>query len=122
MATKLTWRDALMLPLIAGCTVLGMMVVAEVGTRIAYPEHKENSCAVHDKTIYGYHLKAGCVSRMKTAEGPWYTNHYNACGYRSDSDCGPVPPGVRRIAVIGRVDQRRLYGGISPHHRRLAPA
>jgi hypothetical protein len=38
---------------------------------------------------------------MKTPEGPWYTNSYNECGYRSDTPCRPLPPGHRRIAVIG---------------------
>ena len=40
-------------------------------------------------------------SRVKAAEGPWVTNSYNACGYRTPQSCGPKPAGDVRIAVLG---------------------
>jgi hypothetical protein len=101
MSSKLSWRDAWLLPLISGCTVLFLLISAEVGARIFWPEQEDNRCIVHDHTILTYHFKPHCVSTMKAAEGPWYTNSYNECGYRSNSSCGPVAPGVRRIAIIG---------------------
>lgn len=99
--SHVTWRDAWLLPLISFATVLVMLIGAEVAAQIFWPEQKDNSCAVHDDTLLGFHNRPHCVSRMKAAEGPWYTNIYNECGYRSMASCAPVPPGVRRIALIG---------------------
>jgi hypothetical protein len=101
MASKLSWRDAWLLPLIAVCTTLILLVLAEGVARTAFPERKENACVVYDHGIYGHHYKPNCISTMKAAEGPWYTNRYNECGYRSNTSCGPVAPGVRRIALVG---------------------
>lgn len=97
----LTWRDAWLLPLISLVTVLVMLIGAEAAAQVFWPEEKANSCAVHDDTLLGFHNRPHCVSRMKAAEGPWYTNSYNECGYRSLASCAPVQPGVRRIAFIG---------------------
>jgi hypothetical protein len=101
MASKLSWRDAWLLPLISLSTVLCMLVLAEVGARTFWPAREQNSCVVHDHSILSFHYKPNCISRMKAAEGPWYTNTYNECGYRSSASCAPVAPGVRRIALIG---------------------
>jgi hypothetical protein len=38
---------------------------------------------------------------MKTPEGPWYTNQYNECGFRTPQSCGPTPDGTVRIALLG---------------------
>ncbi len=46
---------------------------------------------------------------MKTAEGPWVTNHYNECGYRTRESCGPKPAGSIRIALIGSSGSEGLY-------------
>ncbi len=101
MASKLSWRDAWLLPLISFSTVIALLILAEVGARTFWPAQDQNSCIVHDHTILSFHYQPNCVSRMKTAEGPWYTNAYNECGYRSIASCAPVAPGVRRIAIIG---------------------
>ncbi len=99
--SPLTFRDAWLLPLICLATVLIMLIGAEAAAQVFWPEEKDNSCVVHDGTLLGFHHRPHCVSRMKAAEGPWYTNRYNECGYRSMASCAPVPPGVRRIAFIG---------------------
>jgi hypothetical protein len=101
MASKLSWRDAWLLPLISLCTTLLLLVLAEGFARIGWPERKENACVVYDHSMFIYHYKPNCVSTMKAAEGPWYTNRYNECGYRSNTSCGPVAAGVRRIALVG---------------------
>jgi hypothetical protein len=99
--SPLTFRDAWLLPLICLATVLIMLIGAEVAAQVFWPEEKDNSCVVHDDTLLGFHHRPHCVSRMKAAEGPWYTNRYNECGFRSMASCAPVAPGVRRIAFIG---------------------
>ena len=93
-------RDLVLLPLISLVTLLLMLAGAEVTARIGWPQQKVNSCNVPDRTL-GFRYKPNCSSTMKAVEGPWYTNHYNACGYRSATPCGPVPAGTRRIALIG---------------------
>ncbi len=99
--SRLTLRDAWLLPLICLATVLIMLIGAEAAAQVFWPEEKENSCVVHDNTLLGFHNRPHCISRMKAAEGPWYTNQYNDCGYRSMASCAAPPPGVRRVAFIG---------------------
>jgi len=93
-------RDLWLLPLIALLTVLALSAAAEVAARIGWPEQKDNSCKVPDPVL-GYRFKPGCVSTMKAAEGPWFTNAYNACGYRSAQPCIPAPAGTHRIVLVG---------------------
>lgn len=93
-------RDLWLLPLIAFATALAMLVAAEIAAEIAWPEQKLNSCAGPDPVL-GSRFRPHCTSVMKGAEGPWYTNTYNECGYRSTASCGVPPPGTRRIAMVG---------------------
>ena len=87
---KLPRRDIVLLPLISMLTLLCMLAGAEVITRIVWPEQIVNSCQVPDPSL-GFRYRPNCSSTMKSAEGPWYTNDYNECGYRSAASCGPVP-------------------------------
>lgn len=93
-------RDIWLLPLIAVLTLLSLLAGAEVTSRVVWPAQMTNSCRMPDASV-GFRYRPNCSSRMKTPEGPWYTNTYNACGYRSDAPCGPLPAGSRRIAFIG---------------------
>jgi hypothetical protein len=81
-------------------TVVVTLGAAEILARVFWPEQPNDSCAVPDPDL-GYRTKPNCSSVMKAAEGPWYTNQYNECGYRSPQSCGPVPAGTRRIALMG---------------------
>ena len=93
-------RDLWLLPLISLATLVVLAFMAEAGTRFVWPEQKTNSCAKPDSAL-GYRFMPDCSSTMKSAEGPWYSNDYNECGYRSAQPCAPVPAGTRRIALIG---------------------
>ena len=79
-------------------TVAVMLGCAEIAARLFWPEQLVDSCALPDSAL-GF--RANCVSWMKGAEGPWYTNAYNECGYRSTASCGTPPAGTRRIALVG---------------------
>lgn len=98
--TPLPRRDYVLLPLLCLLTVVALVGIAEIGTRLAYPEEKEDSCKRPDPTL-GYRFAPGCTSRTKAAEGPWVVSHYNECGYRTPQPCGPTPSGTRRVAVVG---------------------
>lgn len=97
---RLPRRDLVLLPLLCALTVVALVGLAEIGTRLAYAEQKEDSCKRPDATL-GYRFAADCTSRTKAAEGPWVTNRYNECGYRTEQSCAPTPDGVRRVAVVG---------------------
>lgn len=93
-------RDLWLVPLISIVTLLVMLAAAEVSARLWWPEQLDNSCRAPDGEL-GFKYRPHCSATMKSAEGPWYTNDYNGCGYRSAAPCGPVPAGTRRIALIG---------------------
>lgn len=93
-------RDLWLLPLISILTVLVMLAAAEVCARFWWPEQLDNSCRIPDSQV-GFRYRPHCSAAMKSAEGPWYTNDYNGCGYRSAAPCGPLPDGTRRIAMVG---------------------
>jgi hypothetical protein len=102
-------RDFVLLPLVGVLTVLVMLGVAEITTRIIWNSHEENSCVVSDGSAEGYHLKPNCTSLEKNPEGPWARYHFNECGYRSNTSCGPVSAGTLRIAVIGASVSQGMY-------------
>ena len=91
-------RDLWLLPMISMLTVAMMLGCAEIAARLFWPEQLVDSCALPDGAL-GF--RANCVSWMKGFEGPWYTNTYNECGYRSTASCGTPPTGTRRIALVG---------------------
>ena len=97
---RLPARDAWLLPLVSLATVLVMLIGAEVASRAVWPEQVDNACRMPDPVI-GYRYRPNCTALTKAAEGPWVTNSYNACGYRSAAPCGAVAPGTRRVALIG---------------------
>ncbi len=94
-------RDLWLLPLISVVTLVTLLAGAEMLARVGWPDEVFNSCQKIDDSPLGFHYRPNCSSTMKAAEGPWYTNDYNECGYRTAASCGPLAPGHRRIALIG---------------------
>ena len=101
-------RDYVRLPLISLAPILFIFGVSELLTRVIWAEHKEGSCTIVDP-VGGDHFKPNCTIRTKNAEGPWTTYHYNECGYRSATSCGPKPVGAIRIAILGSSVSQALY-------------
>jgi len=97
---RLPRRDYVVLPLLVLCTCLAMFGVAEVVSRIAFVQSEHDACMTADAQL-GTRFRANCESRVKAAEGPWVTNHYNDCGYRTQDSCGPKSAGSVRVAVLG---------------------
>ncbi|HEY1502874.1 MAG TPA: SGNH/GDSL hydrolase family protein [Stellaceae bacterium] len=93
-------RDLWLLPLISLLTICVPVGGAELAARLIWPQQLANSCRLADPKV-GVHYRPNCSATMKTSEGPWYVSAYNDCGYRSDASCGPLPPGHRRIALLG---------------------
>lgn len=97
---RLPRRDYLLLPLLSLLTILVIFAVAEVAARLIWPAQENDVCAIFDQKE-GFALRPNCVSHLKNAEGIWTTNRYNECGYRSETSCGPKPPGSKRIVILG---------------------
>ena len=93
-------RDVWLLPLVSLMTIMAMLTGGELAGRVFWPEQLDNRCRVADAAL-GFRFKPNCTSVTKTAEGPWVTNSYNGCGYRSAEPCTAPPAGTRRIALIG---------------------
>jgi hypothetical protein len=97
---KLPRRDLIILPCLSLLTVLVLLVGCEVAARFFFPSSEEDTCIVADSNI-GFRFRPNCTAHLKVAEGPWVTNQYNECGYRTHSSCAPPPAGTARIALIG---------------------
>jgi hypothetical protein len=105
---RLPRRDFIVLPLLSFLTVLVMFGVSEIVTRLIWPARYDYACNIDD-SVDGDRFKPNCTVRGKIAEGPWVTYHFNECGYRSDTSCGPKPPGTVRIAILGSSISQALY-------------
>lgn len=93
-------RDFIVLPLLSLATVVLMFGIAEFAARLLWPAVESDSCAVGNEVV-GFRMLPNCTSVMKNAEGVWTKNRYNECGYRSETSCGPKPPGSIRIVLLG---------------------
>lgn len=106
----------MLLPLLCLLTAVCMLGMAEAASRIAFAQHEKDACMVADPAL-GTRFKPDCVSHVKSAEGPWVTNSYNACGFRSPQPCGPTPPGAVRVAILG---SSIAQGYLVPYHETFA--
>ncbi len=97
---RLPRRDFVLIPLLSLLTCVALFVFAEVGTRIFWAESEIDACVVADPVL-GHRFKPNCQSTVKSMEGPWVTNSYNECGYRTDQSCAPRQPGVLRVDLMG---------------------
>ncbi len=93
-------RDLLLIPFLVVLTCIALFSLAEVAARVVWQSSEDDVCVKTD-TALGHRFTPNCVSRVKAMEGPWVTNRYNACGYRTDQDCGPRQAGVRRVDLMG---------------------
>lgn len=87
--------DWILLPAIAVATAVFCLVSLEVGARVLLPQQILEPC----QTATGA-SRGGCSFRLKTAEGPWTTVSFNACGSRSIHPCDAIPADDR-VVVLG---------------------
>jgi hypothetical protein len=105
---KLPRRDWILLPMLSLLTVAVCFIAAEVTAKHFFASQWQDTCLIDSSTMDSLH-RPNCSTRMKTAEGPWVTNQYNDCGYRTKESCGPKPLGSKRIALIGSSGSEGLY-------------
>jgi hypothetical protein len=93
-------RDLVLLPLIFVMTMVVLLAGGEVAARLMYPQVDSVEPCEY-QTPGGDRYRPMCTSRTKVWEGPWVTQHFNACGYRTAESCAPRPPGALRVVVVG---------------------
>lgn len=99
MDKPLSGRDYFILPVLSFLTVVVLLGGAELAARMIWKKNINDPCLVH--TSAGDRYTPWCTSKLKIPEGPWVTNQYNECGYRSKAPCSRKPPGTVRIAILG---------------------
>jgi hypothetical protein len=87
--------DWVVLPAVALLTAASCIAGLELAARLVMPEQLAEPCQTPAGTF-----RAGCVSHMKAAEGPWTTVAFNDCGSRSIHPCEALPT-EERVVVIG---------------------
>ena len=97
---RLPWRDYVLLPLIFIGTIVLLLAVGEVSARVVYAQDDSVEPCEYT-TPGGFRYRPLCTSHTKVWEGPWVTQHFNACGYRTAELCAPRPAGSLRVVVVG---------------------
>lgn len=101
-------RDYVLLPILSLVTIVVLFGTTEALTRIFWAEYKVSPCLIEDP-IGGDRFRPNCAARIKIAEGPWTSYHYNECGYLSETSCGPKPAGGLRIVILGSSVSQALH-------------
>lgn len=106
----------LVFPFLSALTVLAMLCLAEIASRLVWREGGIDSCKVYDPHV-GERNKPNCVARLKEPEGKWVEYRYNDCGYRTVQPCGTKPPHAIRVALMGA---STAEGNMTPYDQTLA--
>jgi hypothetical protein len=99
-AWRLPRRDCILLPLIFIMTMIVLLVAGEAAARVVFVQADAGEPCEY-QTPAGFRYRPMCTSHTKLWEGPWVTQHFNACGYRSAEPCAPSGPGAVRVVVVG---------------------
>jgi hypothetical protein len=105
---RLPRRDIVILPLLSLVTMAVCLMVSEAVSWRYFVTYDRDSCLINSAEVTSRHCP-NCATSLKTAEGPWVTNQYNECGYRTKEPCGPKPQGSIRIALLGSSTSEGLY-------------
>ena len=102
-ASTLSRRDLILLPLVAMLTVLLMLGGGEAVAQLLWPSQADLSCRY--QTSSGERYRPHCTAMSKPVDGPWVTNTFNECGYRTAESCA-VRPGALRAVIFGSSTSR----------------
>lgn len=99
-AWRLPRRDYVLLPMIFAATILALLGIGEASARLFYAQDDAAEPCEYS-TPTGLRYRPLCTSHTKVWEGPWITQQFNACGYRTAESCAPRPAGSLRVVVVG---------------------
>ncbi len=105
---RLPSRDIVIMPLLSLLTIAACLMVSEAASKHYYFSNEKDSCLIDSADVTSRHCP-NCTTRLKASEGPWVTNQYNECGYRTKEPCGPKPQGSIRIVLLGSSTSEGLY-------------
>jgi hypothetical protein len=93
----------LLLPLVGVLSLVAIALPMEIAARYFYREFEQSprACLVLNDPTTGVRGVPNCSTREKSAEADWVEYKYNNCGHRNAVPCGPKPPGVFRIVMLG---------------------
>jgi hypothetical protein len=97
---KVPRGDLIILPLISVATLVVLLVAGEVIAREIFPQDAAGEPCEY-RTADGFRYRPFCTSQTKVWEGPWITQQFNECGYRTAEPCEPRPPDALRMVVAG---------------------
>ena len=100
LSWRLPRRDYFLLPAIFALTIVALLLGGEVAARLLYAQDDAAEPCEYS-TPTGFRYRPTCTSHTKVWEGPWITQHFNDCGYRSAESCALRPAGSLRVAVVG---------------------
>ena len=100
---KLPRRDWIVLPVICALTVCLLSGATEWIARRTFRSGigSLTPCAELSDYSKGARIAPGTVCWGKLAEGRLTEYRFNSCGDRAGMECGPKPPGVYRIVLVG---------------------
>jgi hypothetical protein len=102
-------------------TIVVLLFGGEVAARWIYVQEADfEPC--ESLTTEGFRYQPFCTSHTKVWEGPWITQHFNDCGYRSAESCAPRPAGSLRVVVVGSSTARGALVNYSESFAGLAEA
>lgn len=100
---KLPRRDWILLPMIYLMTICGVAGSTELIARRLFPLRKGvgSHCLVTNDRSTGVRAVPNSVCRSGVAESEPVEYRFNSCGFRTEQECGPKPPGTYRIVLVG---------------------
>jgi hypothetical protein len=120
---KRTRWDWILLPLISLGAILLLGGTTEWIARRLFSESKQgvHNCIVLNDSSTGARGIPNSVCWEKSMENPPVEYRLNSCGHRAGMECGPKPPGVFRIVMIGssfamgeRVQREKTFAALLP--------
>src|SRR5258707_3967495 len=91
----------LALPLIAIMALAAIELPMEFIARKLYSETGAPSCLIFNDPSKGAQAVPNSTCDQKIFESRTAKFHFNSCGHRDPVDCGPKPPSVYRVVLVG---------------------
>jgi hypothetical protein len=101
--SRLRPLDWVLLPLISVSTILLLVGATEFSARWKFKTLTADmpSCLISNDPSTGLRGLPNSVCLYKHEETPMVEYQFNSCGHRAGMECGPKPPGVYRIVMVG---------------------
>jgi hypothetical protein len=116
---KLPRRDWILLPILGLLTICVIAVFTELIARRMFPEPKSSmrNCLIENDSSTGVRGIPNSVCSEDSYESGPVEYRFNGCGHRAGMECGPKPPGVYRIVMVGT---STAFGTHLPREKTLA--